>query len=314
MKDQAVFVGIDVSKDRLDVFVRPQEEFFFEPYTKQGISLLVERLAKAQPDLVLLEATGGLESRIVAAMGKAGLPVAVINPRQVRDFAKATGRLAKTDRIDSKAIAHFAEAIHPELRQLPDEEQREMSALMSRRSQITEMIVMEKNRMHTAASIVEGSLEAHLAWLRDEIKRVDAKLDDFIEKTPALRRRDEIVRSAPGVGPVISKELVSHLPELGALNRKEIAALVGVAPFNSDSGKQKGKRMVWGGRSKVRSTLYMGALVATRFNPAIRTFYQRLLEMGKLPKVALTACARKLLTILNAMVKNDTLWGEKQHA
>jgi transposase len=314
MKDQAVFVGIDVAKDRLDAFVRPREESFFEPYTEPGVGSLVRRLVKAQPELVVLEATGGYENQIVAALAHAKLPVVVINPRQVRDFAKATGKLAKTDRIDARVLAHFAEAIHPEARLLPDEDHRELSALMSRHCQLTEMIVMEKNRVHTTTSTVKSGIEAHLDWLKTEIKSVDAKLDDFIGKNPALQRKVEVVTSVPGVGPTISKGLISQLPELGAMSRKEIAALVGVAPFNSDSGKHKGKRIVWGGRKQIRSMLYMGALVASRFNPAIRTFYQRLLAAGKIPKVALTACIRKLLTILNAMVKNDTLWGENQHA
>jgi transposase len=313
MKAQPVFVGIDISKDRLDVFIRPQAASFSEAHTDQGIALLVERLRKVHPEVVLLEATGGYETRIVGALAHARLPVVLINPRQVRDFAKATGRLAKTDRIDAQVLAHFAEAVHPEVRLLGDQDQKELSALMSRHGQLIEMIVMEKNRMHTTTQIVRGRIEDHLGWLVAELKSVDAELDDFIRQNPTLQRKIEIVTSVPGVGPVLSKALVSYLPELGAINRKKIAALVGVAPFNSDSGPHIGKRIIWGGRKQIRSILYMGALVATQHNSTIRAFYQRLLAAGKEQKVALTACMRKLLTILNAMVRADAVWCENYH-
>jgi transposase len=310
MKTQPAFVGIDISKDRLDAFIRPQGISFSQPYTDHGISLLIERLVKLHPEVVLLEATGGYETQLVAALAHVRLPVVLINPRQVRDFAKATGTLAKTDRIDAQVLAHFAEAIHPEPRLLADQDQKELGALMSRHCQLIEMIVMEKNRTHRTTKIVKGRIEAHLSWLHTELESVDRELDDFIGKNPSLQRKVEIVTSVPGVGPALSKALISYLPELGAISRKEIAALVGVAPFNSDSGKHIGKRIVWGGRKRIRSILYMGALVASRFNPAIHIFYQRLLAAGKEKKVALTACMRKLLTILNAMVRSDTLWCE----
>jgi transposase len=310
MKAQPVFAGIDISKDRLDAFVRPEGASFSQAYTDKGIALLVERLHEVHPEVVLVEATGGYETRIVAALAHARLPVVLINPRQVRDFAKATGRLAKTDRIDAQVLAHFAEAVHPEVRLLGDRDQRELAALMSRHGQLVEMIVAEKNRTHTTTEIVRGRIEAHLGWLRTELESVDRELDDFIRQSPALQRKVEIVTSVPGVGPVLSKALISYLPELGAINRKEIAALVGVAPFNSDSGPHIGKRVVWGGRKQIRSILYMGALVGTRHNSAIRAFYQRLLAAGKEQKVALTACMRKLLTILNAMVRSDAVWCE----
>jgi len=313
MKSESQFVGIDISKDRLDAFIRPQGTSFSEPNTDQGISMMVQRLFELQPEVILLEATGGYEAQIVAALAYARLPVIRINPRQVRDFAKATGRLAKTDRIDARVLAHFAEAIHPEPRLLPDQDQKELSALMSRHCQLIEMSVMEKNRMHTTTQIVRSQIEAHIDWLRTQLEDVDKQLDVFIKKSSALQRKVEIVTSIPGVGPVLSKALISYLPELGTISGKEIAALVGVAPFSSDSGQYKGKRIIWGGREQIRSILYMGALVGTRYNPVIRAFYQRLVAAGKLKKVALTACMRKLLTILNAMVKSDTLWGENQH-
>ena len=313
MKTQPIFVGIDISKDRLDTFIRPQGISFSDPYTEHGIGILVERVAGFQPEVVLLEATGGYETQIAAALAHAKLPVVLINPRQVRDFAKATGKLAKTDRIDAMVLAHFAEAVHPEPRLLPDRDQKELAALMSRHCQLVDMVVMEKNRMHTTTKIVKNHIQAHLNWLQTELKNVDTELDDFIKKNPTLQRKVEIVTSVPGVGPALSKALISYLPELGTINRKEIAALVGVAPFNSDSGKHKGKRIIWGGRKQMRCLLYMGALVGTQHNPAIRTFYQRLCAAGKLPKVALTACMRKLLTILNAMVRSNTLWGENFH-
>lgn len=308
MKTKPVFVGIDISKDRLDTFIRPEGTFFSEPYTDRGIGSLVERLAELQPEVVLLEATGGYETQIVAALAHAGLPVVLMNPRQVRDFAKATGRLAKTDSLDAKVLAHFAEAIHPEPRLLPDEEQRELGALMSRHCQLVEMIVMEKNRGHTTTKTVKAHIEAHLSWLDAELEIVDKHLDEFIKTNPSLKRRVEIVKSVPGVGPALSKALVSYLPELGRISHKQIAALVGVAPFNSDSGTYKGKRIVWGGRKQIRNILYMGALVGIRYNSTIRAFYQRLVAAGKLKKIAITACMRKLLVILNAMVRSDTLW------
>jgi transposase len=310
MENQSVFVGIDISKDRLDVFVRPKGESFSVPYTEKAVGLLIKRIGHFNPEVVLLEATGGYETRIVAALVHAKLPLVVMNPRQVRDFAKATGRLAKTDRIDAGVLAHFAEAIRPEPRLLPDEEHKELAVLMSRRSQLIEMIVMEKNRLHTATRVVRSHIRSHLDWLQVQLKRVDGEIDQFIGKSPALRRKVEIVTSAPGVGPVISKGLMSSLPELGSISNKQISALVGVAPFNSDSGDHRGKRIIWGGRKQLRSILYMGALVATRHNPVIREFYHRLLAAGKLKKVALTACMRKLLVILNAMVRSDKLWCE----
>jgi transposase len=310
MKTQLTFVGIDISKDRLDAFARPQGTSFSVPYTDQGIGSLISDLLSLEPERILVEATGGYEVRIVAALAHAGLPVVMINPRQVRDFARATGRLAKTDRIDAQVMAHFAEAIHPEVHLLGGEEQRELAALMSRHCQLTEMITMEKNRTHTTTQTVRNNIASHIDWLEAQIKEIDKCLDDFIAKDPELRRKAEIVRSVPGIGPVLARALISYLPELGVVNRGKIAALVGVAPFNADSGEHKGKRIIWGGRKHIRDILYMGALVASRFNPKIALFYQRLLKAGKEKKVALAACMRKLLTILNAMVKSKTFWCE----
>lgn len=305
---QPTFVGIDLSKEQLDIFVRPQGSFWVEPYNSAGVEALVERLVELQPQLVLVEATGGYETRMVAALAHARLPVVLVNPRRVRDFAKATAKLAKTDRIDAEVLAHFAEVIHPEPRPLADQDQQELSALMSRHRQLTEMITMERNRLHTTTETVSRYIQSNLDWLHNQLKLVDQDLDHFIGNIPTFQRKIEIVTSAPGVGPVLSKALISQLPELGTISNKSIAALVGVAPFNRDSGRYRGRRMIWGGRSYVRSMLYMGALVASRHNPVICVFYQRLLQAGKTHKVALTACMRKLITILNTMVRNDTLW------
>jgi transposase len=308
METQPTFIGIDISKEQLDVFTRPQGTFVSVPYTNTEVSVLVEHLVNLKPQLVLLEATGGYETQILAALVHARLPVVLVNPRQVRDFAKATGRLAKTDRIDAQVLAHFAEVIRPEPRLLPDDDQQELNALMSRHRQLTEMITMERNRIRTTTETVRRYIQSNLDWLHNQLKMVDKDLENFIQKIPVFRRKVEIVTSAPGVGPVLSMALISCLPELGVISNKRISALVGVAPFNCDSGKHRGKRMIWGGRHYIRSVLYMGALVATRHNPVIRAFYQRLLQAGKSKKLALTACMRKLITILNTMVRNDTLW------
>jgi len=310
MTTQSIFVGIDVSKDQLDVFVRPQGDSFRKPYTDEGMNSLVEYLTKLQPELIVLEATGGYEVKVVASLAHDRLPVVVMNPRQIRDFAKAIGRLAKTDGIDAEVMAHFAEAVRPECRLLADEDQHELNALMTRHQQLVAMFTMEKNRLHTATARVQAHIKEHLQWLDNQLKKVDEDLDKFIGNNPELRRKTEITMSVPGVGPVFSRALVSYLPELGTVNNKKISALVGVAPFNCDSGLLKGKRIIWGGRHHIRSILYMSTLTATRFNPVIRSFYQRLLQAGKSKKLAITACMRKLITILNTMVKNDTLWGE----
>ena len=308
MKESLVFVGIDVSKERLDVAVRPTGEVWQVCHDSLGIGEVMERLETLMPQLVVLEATGGVEMTLAGELAASGLHVAVVNPRQVRNFARATGKLAKTDALDAQVLAHFAEAMRPVSRPLPDSDTRELAALVARRRQLVEMITAEKNRFRTAARRIRPKVEEHIRWLEENLAELDRDLGDFIRSSPIWRDKDELLRSAPGVGPVLSMTLLSGLPELGSLNRGEIAALVGVAPFNRDSGTMRGKRKVWGGRPQVRAALYMAALVATRFNPVLRDFYQRLCMAGKPKKVALTACMRKLLTILNHMVRQNRHW------
>jgi transposase len=304
------FIGIDVSKARLDMAVRPSGERESISNDEAGIKTLVERMGGLRPVLIVLEASGGLERKVTRALASAELPVVVVNPRQVRDFAKATGRLAKTDRMDAEVLALFGEAVRPALRPLADEVLLELRALIARRRQITEMIVAERNRLCGASRAVQKRIDAHIRWLEAELDRADKDLDQSIRQSPIWQENQDLLRSVPGVGPVISRTLLAELPELGRLNRKQIAALVGVAPLNRDSGTLKGRRTIWGGRATVRAALYMAALVASRRNSVIRTFYKRLCNAGKAPKVALVACMRKLLTILNAMIKHKTRWSE----
>jgi len=260
--------------------------------------------------LIVLEATGGIERQLVRALVSAELPVVVVNPRQVRDFAKASGQLAKTDAIDAMVLARFAEAIRPTVRPLPDESLLELRALIARRRQLTEMIVAERNRLTAASKSVRKRINTHIRWLEAELGRADKDLDQSIRQSPIWKENEDLLRSVPGIGPVISRTLLAELPELGQLNRKQIAALVGIAPLNRDSGTLRGRRTIWGGRATVRAALYMAALVASRRNAVIRDFYKRLRNTGKAPKVALVACMRKLLTILNAMIKHRTCWAE----
>jgi len=308
MNHESTFIGIDVAKTRLDVAIRPTGQQWQVAYTEKGIQGLVDQLADLHPTLVLLEASGGLELPMVTALAAAGLPVVVVNPRQVRDFAKATGKLAKTDVLDAQVLAHFAEAVRPTPRSLPDTETQALTALVARRNQVMSMLVAEKNRLYASRPPVCQRIQTHIAWLKQELDEVDRGLNEMLHNSPVWREKENLLRTVPGVGPQLAISLLAYLPELGTLNRKSIAALAGVAPFNRDSGTLRGKRAVWGGRSRIRASLYMGALVATRFNPAIRTFYQRLLTAGKPKKVALTACMRKLLIILNAMLKHQTSW------
>jgi transposase len=304
----SLYVGIDVSKRRLDVATVPETESRSVPNEPAGITTLVELLSYASPLLIVLEATGGLESPLVAALAQAQLPVVVVNPRQVRDFAKATGRLAKTDQIDARILALFAERVRPELRPLPDEALQEIDALVVRRRQILEMTTAEHNRSLVAKPPVRKRIKKHLEWLKRELEGVDQDLDRAIQASALWKAKEDLLRTVPGVGPVLSRTLIAELPELGQLNRKQIAALVGVAPFNRDSGSLRGQRVIWGGRASVRNVLYMAAVVASRRNPLIRTFYLRLRALGKPGKVALVACMRKLLTILNAMAHSGTAW------
>jgi transposase len=303
------YVGIDVAKDRLDVVLRPTGEYLGTTNDERGIKAVVRHLRKQEEiALVVLEATGGLEQPAAAALAFAGVPVAIVNPRQVRDFAKAVGRLAKTDRIDAAVLAHFAEAIRPEARPLANEQARELAAVLLRRRQLLAMITAEGNRVRTAPKTVGRRIEAHLRWLRKELTRANEDLARTVRESPVWREKDDLLRSVPGVGPTLSATLLAELPELEHLDRRRLAALVGVAPLNRDSGTLRGIRTVWGGRSGVRTTLYMATLSATRHNPAIREFYGRLCAKGKPKKVALTACMRKLLAILGAVLRNRTPW------
>ena len=308
MAGEARFVGIDVSKARLDVAVRPTGKRWTLPYDQTGIEGLIPQIVDLEPALVLLEAMGGLELPLVAALAAAALPVVVVNPRQVRDFAKAIGTLAKTDTLDAGVLAHFADAVRPEVRPLKDAETQVLNSLTARRRQVMTMLVSEKNRLGSAIGAVSPRIEAHIAWLEQELSDLDKGLRQTLRRSPVWREKDDLLRTVPGVGEQLSLTLLAHLPELGTLNRRQIAALVGVAPYNRDSGALRGKRAVWGGRSRVRAVLYMGALVASRHNPAIRDFYQRLLAAGKPKKVALVASMRKLLVILNGMLKHGSSW------
>ena len=308
MEGEARFVGIDVSKAQLDVAVRPTGQRWVVSYDQTGIEGLIPQIVDLEPALVLLEATGGLELPLVAALAAAALPVVVVNPRQVRDFARATGTLAKTDTLDAGVLAHFADAVRPEVRPLKDAETQVLNSLTARRHQVMTMLVSEKNRLGTAIGAVSPRIEAHIAWLEQELSDLDKGLRQTLRRSPVWREKDDLLRTVPGVGEQLSLTLLANLPELGTLNRRQIAALVGVAPYNRDSGTLRGKRAVWGGRSRVRAVLYMGALVASRHNPAIRDFYQRLLAAGKPKKVALVASMRKLLVILNGMLKHGSPW------
>ena len=311
MKDRAPrsYVGVDVSKERLDVAFRPTGKHYRFPNDLHGIDDLVGHLTQELPTLVVLEASGGYERPAAAALAARGLAVAVVNPRQARDFAKATGRLAKTDALDAESLAHFAEAVRPEPRVLPDEETLLLGEILDRRRQLIGMLVAENNRLGTTASeLVRRRIRAHVRWLEKEISRTDAELEETIEQSPTWRANEALLRSVPGVGPVLARTLLAELPELGVLSHKRLSALVGVAPLNFDSGTLRGRRMVWGGRARVRSTLYMASLSATRHNPTIRAFYERLVGSGKPKKVALIACTRKLLSILNAVMRDRVRW------
>jgi transposase len=308
MSEPTLFVGIDVSKASLDVAVHPTKEDWTVSNDPAGLQELLPRLQALQPQIIVLEATGRYETLLVAALLAGGLPVAVVNPRQVRDFAKSIGRLAKTDRIDAHVLARFATAVELKVRPLPDAQLQELSDLLARRRQVVEMLTAEKNRFKMARGPVQADIREHIAWLERKLDQLDDELRQRLRSSPVWREKEDLLRSVPGVGPVLSVTLLAELPELGQLDRKQIAALVGVAPLNRDSGQHQGKRMVWGGRAAVRSALYMGTLVATRHNPVIKRFYERLLAAGKARKVALVACMHKLLIILNAMIKHRTTW------
>jgi transposase len=310
MSHPQVVVGIDVSKAQLDVALRPTEDCWRVHNDEAGSASPVERLRTAQPTLVVLEAPGGWEVPVTGALAEAGLPVVVVNPRQARDVAKATGRLATTDPRDARGLAHVAAAVRPTPRPLPEAQAQALSALLTRRRQLVQMLTAERRRLQTAPQPIRADIQAHITWLTHRLARTDDDVAAAIHASPLWRAKDEILQSTPGVGPILARTLVAEVPELGVLNRQEIAALIGVAPFNRDSGTLRGKRAVGGGRAHVRAVLYMSTLAAVRHNPVLKAFYERLRSVGKAPKVALTACMRKLLTILNAMLKHRTPWQE----
>jgi transposase len=306
-----VFVGIDVSKARLDIAVRPSGEIWSFTNTEEGFASLIERLKPLEVKLVIVEATGGYQAPLVAALTIASITVAVVNPRQVRDFARATGRLAKTDVLDAEVIARFGEALKPEPRPLPDAETQALQALVMRRRQLVDMITAESNRLSVALAPVREDITEHISWMKRRLKDVDDDLYSAIKKSPLWRVKERILKSAPGIGRVTTCALIAQLPELGTLSGRKIAALVGVVPFNRDSGTLRGKRMIWGGRAAVRHALYMATLTAIRCSPSIRAFYDRLIGAGKPYKVAHIACARKLLLRLNAMIRDGVPWTEE---
>jgi len=308
MTEAGGFVGIDVAKAELEVVVRPSGARWTVTNDASGLAQLQERLQALAPALIVLEATGGYEVAVVAALATAALLVVVLNARQVRDFARATGRLAKTDAIDAGVLAHFAEVVRPPVRPLPDAMTQSLQAWLMRRRQLVEMLLAEEQRRSRALRPIQRQIDQHVRWLRAQLGAVEKDLAQTLRASPVWREKDDLLRSVPGVGPVLTTTLLGDVPELGQLNRKQIAALIGVAPLNRDSGTYRGRRAVWGGRARVRATLYMASLTAARYNPVIRAFYERLVAAGKPKKVALTACMRKLLTILNAMIARRTAW------
>ena len=307
-----VYVGIDVSKTQLDVAIGKDGEYWKSGNDAVGIRKSIERLQAIQPELIVVESTGGLEIALITEMYATGLPFALVHPGRVRDFARSIGLLAKTDKLDARLLAHFAEAIKPPISHLPGEAEQYLNALMVRRRQILDMIVGEKNHLVSTRLSLRANVEEHIAWLEQELAEIDQQIDDQIHQIPHFQEKEAILRSAKGVGPVLSAKLLSGLPELGQMDRKKIAALVGVAPFNDDSGRRRGKRKIKGGRKDVRNVLYMATVSAARFNPVIKAFYQNLVKQGKLKKVALVACMRKFLTILNAMIRDMRPWQPTQ--
>ena len=308
-KKSKSFIGIDVAKAQLEVAVHESDYKFRCPNKISSCGQLIAELIVLRPALIVLEATGGLEIAVVNAMHAVGLPLVVVNPRQVRDFAKALGQLAKTDRLDARVLAHFAAAIKPPLRPIKAKDEQELDALMGRRGQLVEMLTDEKNRRGSAASdSVRKKIKEHIDWLEDCIAELDKQLKALVKTSACWQAKDKILQSVPGIGPVTSFSMVADLPELGKLDRQKISKLVGVAPLNRDSGQQRGNRHIYGGRAQLRRVLYMAALTASRHNPVIKEFYQRLRANQKPFKVAITACMRKLLAIINVMVRDSTTW------
>jgi transposase len=302
-----VFVGIDVSKAHLDVAVRPTGQS--QRFAQDGVfEPLLEFLRSCAPTLITMEATGGYEQAVAAALATAGFPVAVVNARQVRDFAKATGRLAKTDRIDADVIAHFGQAVNPSAKPLPDEQAQMLEAMVLRRRQLIDMLLAEQNRLEHVAAALRAGIQEHIQWLKKRLRDIDKDIDKLIRSTPVWREKEELLRSIPGIGPVVSSTLLALMPELGTMDRRKIAALAGLAPFSRDSGTSRGERSLWGGRSAVRSTLYMAALACLRHNAVIRAHFAQLVARGKNKKAALLACARKILVLLNAVLRSKKPW------
>jgi len=305
------YVGIDVSKNTLDVAVHGEPKHWSFANDQPGIGKIISLFKELLPELVVLEATGSYEVPLAAELGVDGVPTAVVNPRQVRDFARSVGVLAKTDSLDARIIARFAATVQPIPRPIPDTEAQELGAIIARRRQVVEMLTAEKNRLGNAIKAVKPRIRAHIVWLEKELDEINTSLRQKVKDSPIWQEKDKLLQSVPGVGPNLATTLLAELPELGTLNRKQVAALAGVAPMNRDSGTLRGKRTSWGGRKTVRNALYMATLVATRYNPLIKRFYERLCAAGKVKKVALTACMRKLLTILNAMLRNGTCWHDE---
>ena len=308
MREQASWMGIDVAKAWLDVAPTTDEPVARFANDAEGIAVLVAELAAQRPRLIVLEATGGYETAVTAALVAAGLDVAVVNPRQVRDFARATGQLAKSDALDARVLALFAARVQPPPRPLPDAVAQEMAAVLARRRQVLEMRTAEQNRRPSLAPRLRPALDAHVVWLSQQLTDLDRELDQTLRASPVWREKEDLLRSIPGIGPVVARTLLGELPELGTLDRWEVAALAGVAPLNQDSGRRQGKRRTWGGRAPVRAALYMAVISAIRYNPAITALYTRLREAGKPAKVALVACMRKLLTIANAILRDAVPW------
>jgi len=302
------FIGIDVSKDHLDIAIRPTQEKLHVLNNDEGVGTVVERLRQLNPLLIVLEATGRYHRLVLGQLLAAGLPAIAINPRQARDFAGATGQLAKTDRIDAQVLAEFAEKIRPEVRSMPDEATQELEALSTRRRQLVGILSSEKNRIHTAPKAIRPRIQKHIHWLEKEILQLDKELDRRIRSSPAWREKEDLLRTCKGIGPVTTHTMLSCLPELGTLSGRRISALVGVAPFPDDTGNHKGRRHIRGGRLDVRAVLYMATLAAIRHNHVIREFHRRLIAAGKAKKVAITACMRKLLITLNALVRDKKPW------
>lgn len=306
------YVGIDVSKKQLDTAVDQEGAWWQSANNEKGIAVTVAKLKELQPSLIVVESTGGLEIRLLTALYEAELPFCRVHPGRVREFARSIGLLAKTDRLDARLLARFAEAVKPPVTSLPGEDEQRLSALLTRRRQVVEMFTAETNRLGTAPIATQDRISQHILWLQEERNELDEEIEHFIDQTTTFRQKQKILKSTPGIGPVTSAILIADLPELGQLSRQKIAALVGVAPFNNDSGPRRGKRRVKGGRAAIRSTLYMATLSSIQYNPVIQSFYNRLVKCGKAKKVAIVACMRKLLTILNAMLRDNRIWITEQ--